>query len=191
MLRDEFGTARVIYGWHNIESELMNRYSAGSASWPRRVYAGLTAGRLASTEASILQTAHGHIVCSERERAELLERAPEARIAVIENGVDTTAFDPDRLPGDRRRIVFVGAMSYSANIDGAVWFARKVWPEVQRRLPGYHFTIVGADPATEVLALREVDGVEVTGTVPDVRPYYRDAFAAVVPLRVGGGTRLK
>jgi glycosyltransferase involved in cell wall biosynthesis len=82
-------------------------------------------------------------------------------------------------------------MDYHANVDAAVYFARDIWPLVYQRDSELRFTIVGRSPTPEVLALRSLPGVEVTGTVPDVRPYYREAVAVVVPLRVGGGTRLK
>jgi glycosyltransferase involved in cell wall biosynthesis len=87
-------------------------------------------------------------------------------------------------------------MDYHANVDGVVNFAREVWPQVRDRqirdhLAGLTFTIVGRDPAPEVRELAAMPGVEVTGTVDDVRPFYREAAAAVVPLKVGGGSRLK
>ena len=91
----------------------------------------------------------------------------------------------------RHRVVFVGAMDYHANIDGAVFFAREVWPQVAARLPDAVFTIVGRNPSEAVSPLARGERIEVTGTVPDVRPYYRSALIAVAPLRVGGGTRLK
>jgi polysaccharide biosynthesis protein PslH len=72
-----------------------------------------------------------------------------------------------------------------------VFFATDIWPHIRRRMPDFKLAIVGANPAPAVRALAELPGVTVTGTVPDVRPYYRDALAAIVPLRTGGGTRLK
>ncbi|HVF91170.1 MAG TPA: glycosyltransferase, partial [Blastocatellia bacterium] len=91
----------------------------------------------------------------------------------------------------RNRVVFVGSMDYHANVDAAVCFAREAWPALRERNPELVFTIVGRNPAPEVRALARIPGVEVTGTVGDVRPYYRDALAEVVPLRIGGGSRLK
>ncbi len=182
--------APIVYDWHNIESEKMRRYAAqvkAPASW----YAALTARRLQRAERRTLQEAHGHLVCSSRERDELARCAPRARIAVIENGVDTAWFaDAPEASGPRRRIVFVGQMSYHANADAAVEFVRKAWPAIAARHPDWTLSLVGSSPPPAVLALRAAN-VEVTGTVPDVRPYYRDALAAIVPLRVGGGTRLK
>ena len=81
-------------------------------------------------------------------------------------------------------------MDYSANVDAVVWFVNNIWPELSHQHPALSFAIVGRDPTPEVRALAG-DRVSVTGTVPDVRPYYAGALAAVVPLRIGSGTRLK
>lgn len=192
-LRPELDSIPVFYDWHNIESELMENYSRQTISLVKRYYAALTARRLFAAEARILQTASGHVVCSERERAILQRREPGARVAVIENGVDKPAFDAAMKSSDpaRERIVFVGSFNYHANIEGVLWFAQSIWPAIRQRFPETKLTLVGSDPSPAVLALRDQPGIEVTGTVPDVRPYYGGAFAAVVPLLSGGGTRLK
>jgi glycosyltransferase involved in cell wall biosynthesis len=182
--------AKVVYDWHNIESEAMRRFAENPGPLARKLYARWTARRLADLERRILGSAYGHLVCSDREARQLLELAPQARVEVIDNGVDAAGYTANAAAAPDR-LVYVGAMSYHANIDAAVDFARTVWPAVRRRYPQLRLTLVGSDPAPAVLALREVEGVEVTGTVPDVRPYYAEAVAAVVPLRVGGGTRLK
>jgi glycosyltransferase involved in cell wall biosynthesis len=183
--------ARVVYNWHNIESELMSRYAENAPSLARKIYGTLTARKLAALEKDLLTNAFGHLVCSQREKDQMLEIVPGARIAVIENGVDAGAFSA--VPGTgagRKRLVFVGSMSYHANIEGAVWFTREIWPEIRRRYPDWKLTLVGSSPAPAVLALKS-ESIEVTGTVPSVAPYYEDALAAIVPLRTGGGTRLK
>ena len=183
--------APMVYDWHNIESEAMRRYSANAPSVAHRLYASITARRLAALEKEILRTADGHIVCSERERETLLGIAPAARIATIENGADLSFFNEAQPAAERRRLLFVGWMSYHANIEAAVAFTRTVWPGIRERFPEWRLTLAGLDPAPAVLALRSEANVEVTGTVEDVRPYYREAVAAIVPLRTGGGTRLK
>jgi len=185
-------SAPMVYDWHNIESEAMRRYSSRSTSLLRRGYAALTGARLERLETEALGGMFGHLVCSERERGELLARKPEARIAVIENGVDCAFFAAPGAPfEERRRLVFVGLMDYHANAEAVLFFAREIWPQVRREFRGWSLTIVGANPTPEVRALHGSDDIEVTGTVPDVRPFYREARAAIVPLRVGGGTRLK
>jgi len=184
--------APIVYDWHNIESEAMRRYGENARSMARRLYASLTARRLWRLEKGVLRAGFGHVVCSERERETLHGVAPEARIAVVENGVDTDFFQP--APADarkRRRVLFVGKMNYHANVDAAAEFARNIWPGIRARFPEWRLTIAGADPTLAVLALRGEAGVEVTGAVEDLRPLYAEAVAAVVPLRVGGGTRLK
>jgi glycosyltransferase involved in cell wall biosynthesis len=119
---------------------------------------------------------------------------------VIENGVDTEYYSDaqiEKAAGARRdapgknRIVFVGSMDYHANIEGVVNFAREVWPNLRARQPKLVFTIVGRYPSREVRELARTPGIEVTGRVDDVRPFYRKAVAAIVPLNVGGGSRLK
>ena len=188
----QFPGVPVIYDWHNIESELMERYAANTPSLLKRIYAFLTARRMAGLERWILQTGFGHLVCSDRERLQLGRHNPGKRIEVIDNGVDLEFFNAiARTPGPRRRIVFVGSMSYHANIEAAVWLARSIWPLIHAEWPDLQLTLVGSRPAKEVLSLAEIPGVEVTGTVDDVRPFYSDAIAAVAPLRTAGGTRLK
>jgi polysaccharide biosynthesis protein PslH len=190
LLARQLGHARVVYDWHNIESENMLRYAKNTGSILHKAYAAATARRLAALERAVLASALGHIVCSERERLQLLAIAPGRRVEVIDNGVDAADW---RAPGEasRDRLLFVGAMRYHANIDAAVEFARDIWPRVHARFPGWRLTVVGSDPVPAVLALRALAGVEITGTVPALEPYYREAVAAIAPLRYGGGTRLK
>jgi glycosyltransferase involved in cell wall biosynthesis len=131
-------------------------------------------------------------VCSAREQEELLRIEPSARIAVIENGVDVESFSPGaEVTPQASKLIFVGLMDYYPNIEAATSFTQRIWPLLRRRLPQLTLWIVGANPTPAVLQLGNLEGVTVTGTVPEVRPYYRDALAAIVPLRTGGGTRLK
>jgi sugar transferase (PEP-CTERM/EpsH1 system associated) len=182
--------AKLINDWHNIESEAMHSHAATMDSSARRQYARLTARRLESTERDVLDRLHGHIVCSERERLKLFAVAPQARVEVVDNGV-ATAFFAQPAPRNPQRIVFVGTMSYHPNREAAISFTRQVWPHIHQSRPEWRLSLVGATPPPDVQRLAEIPGVDVSGTVPDVRPYYHDALAAVVPLRSGGGTRLK
>ncbi len=182
----------VICDWHNIESELMRRYGRTVSGLPRRLYALQTAAKLGWLERRLLRQPFAHLVVSERDRELLLDIEPRARVFVVENGVDVAYYsDAADAPRRRFRVLFVGAMDYHANIEAAGRFAREAWPALHRAAPELVFTVVGRAPTPSVRALESLPGVEVTGTVPDVRPYYREALAAVIPLRVGGGTRLK
>ncbi len=184
--------APLLFDWHNIESEAMSRYAGGAPTPAHRLYARVTAKRLFALEGSILSRAAGHLVCSSREAETLRSRVPGARVAVIENGVDTRAFGrPTAAIRERDALVFVGSMNYGPNIDAVLHFAREVWPLVRDRFPQWRFLVVGSDPPAAVKNLADQRGIEVTGSVEDVRDYYSHALAAVVPLRMGGGTRLK
>jgi polysaccharide biosynthesis protein PslH len=183
----------IVCDWHNIESEVLRRYSETTRSIARRIYARHASRKLEQYERRFLGQCALHIAVSGRDADTLRRFDADAQVAVIENGVDALQFaDADgESDSRRRRVLFVGAMDYHANIEGAIFFARDVWPELAKSLPDAVFTIVGRNPAATVRSLADGERIEVTGTVPDVRPYYRDAWLAVVPLRVGGGTRLK
>jgi glycosyltransferase involved in cell wall biosynthesis len=192
----------IICDWHNIESELMSRYSEREGNLLRRAYAHRTARLMRNFEQRALDEFDAHVSVSDRDAERLHKLNSKARIFVIENGVDAAHYADEqldhaartaqRVPHDTpNRIVFVGSMDYHANIDGALGFSREVWPRLRERKPDFTFTIVGRDPPSEVRELESLPGIEVTGTVDDVRPYYREAVAAVVPLKVGGGSRLK
>ncbi len=119
-----------------------------------------------------------------------------ARVRAISNGVDSTHFDPARTtppPFDTARptFVFTGALDYPPNIDAVAWFARTILPLVQQTLPAAQFFIVGSGPTAEVQALAGLQGVTVTGRVPDVRPYIAHAAAGVAPMRIARGIQNK
>jgi len=188
----------ALVDWQNIESELMWRYAENTPSLVKQLAAQRTARLLERSEMMLLKSADGHTVASERERKKLLMERPSAQITVVPNGVDTIYFEPqvsrnrknlDRV-STKSAVLFVGSMDYHANIDGVTWFAREVWPTITQRRPNLEFVIVGRNPSKEVLALAS-ENIRVTGTVEDVRPFYALAIASIVPLRVGGGTRLK
>jgi polysaccharide biosynthesis protein PslH len=180
----------VACDWHNIESELMRRFASSTPSLAKRLYAALTARKLERFERRFMPQCDLHLAVSPRDRERLAQYNPNSEILLIDNGVDSQSFawNPASQPD---RILFVGSMDYHANIEAVVSFARDVWPEIARRLPGLVFTIVGRNPPPQIRQLAEAASVEVTGTVDDVRPYYRQAWISVVPLRIGAGTRLK
>ena len=183
----------IVCDWHNIESEVLSRYSDGGVRPFRRLYGRYSAQRLAAFERWFVGQCDLHIAVSERDRDTMIRQGARTPIVVIDNGVDVARFRETGPGGGppRNRVLYVGSMDSFENSDAVTFFAAKAWPQIRRSLPGAVFTIVGRNPSREVQALASVDGIEVTGSVADVGPYYRQAIAAVVPLRVGGGTRLK
>lgn len=192
-LRAAAPQARIISDWHNIESEILRRYSETNPNPLRRLAALRTAQLLEAEELRLLRQCDAHCVASDRERERLLALAPGANITTIPNGVDFEFFRPREGaldPTSRRDILFVGSMDYHANIDAALWLLDEIWPQMRTRLPGYRLLIVGRNPSS-ALRSRASEECIITGTVDDVRPYYDSAAAVVTPLRVGSGTRLK
>jgi glycosyltransferase involved in cell wall biosynthesis len=188
----------LVLDWHNIESEVVERHSRHAATPFHRLLLQRTSSQLKRVENDLLDSCDLHLVTSERDRRTLLSRRPSAKVMIVENGVDVRHFAADaeglRDQNEQRaryRLLFVGSMDYSANADAAEYFAEEVWPRLHRSFPQLVFTIVGRNPPEKIRAMGARAGTEVTGTVADVRPYYREAIAAVVPLRVAGGTRLK
>lgn len=113
---------------------------------------------------------------------------------VLANGVDEDYFHPQAThtpAAEKPTVLFCGAMDYTPNIDALRWYFTDVHAALSQQVPGLQVLIVGKDPIPEIRAYAQLPGVTVTGSVPDVRPYYQSAWLQMVPLRIGGGTRLK
>lgn len=124
-------------------------------------------------------------------RKHISKRVP---ISVIPNGVDLGYFHPESSEEVRAAeptIIFCGAMDYNPNVDALRWYFGEMHEAVRQQVPDLRVLIVGKDPVAEVKSYSNRPGVTVTGGVPDVRPFYKKAWLQIVPLRIGGGTRLK
>jgi glycosyltransferase involved in cell wall biosynthesis len=170
---------------HNVESVLVRRM-AGSSSGLRRL------ALLAESRAvrALERRAAGFdavMVVSEVDRAALDDVLTHPRVLVVPNAWD----EPTPLPPAAEPVAsFVALLSWGPNIDAAVWFSREVWPLVVHALPEARLRLVGRNPADPVRALAGPT-VEVTGTVPDLTPWYASTRVALAPLLAGGGSRLK
>ena len=156
------------------------------------------AARLLDFERRIAREFDAAFFVSREEAAHFARLAPEAARHAdwYGNGVDAGYFDPalghpDPFPPGTRPVVFTGAMDYWPNVDAVVWFANEIFPAVRAQYPDTSFYIVGSRPGTAVNALTAVEGVTVTGRVPDIRPYLAHAHVAVAPLRVARGVQNK
>ncbi len=132
----------------------------------------------------------GCIVTSGREVAIVRASAPEVPIEVVPNGVDLAYFAPAAEPPKPYTLVFNGVLDYRPNLDAALFLAQEIWPLVVARCPEARLSIVGRNAGVDLRDLRR-PGIELIGEVPDIRPYIQGAAAVVVPIRMGGGTRLK
>ena len=187
---------RLIYDAHNAEWVLQDRAWRADArrlaGWPAALYSRLQTVKLRRFEARLLAAADATVAVSAADAAALQPLAPTARLTVVPNGIDTDAYAPTGAPEDDDLCVFTGKMDFRPNVDGVAWFVHDVWGRVRDARPTARLRIVGRDPSPRVMALDDAaTGIAVTGAVPDVRPHLAAAGVVVVPLRVGGGTRLK
>jgi sugar transferase (PEP-CTERM/EpsH1 system associated) len=181
----------------DVDSEKWRAYAA-TAPLPMRWLHRREWRRVAALEARIARECDWSTFVSADEAALFtrLQPAYADKIRAISNGVDHAYFDPAQhfdppFAADRPNFVFTGTMDYPPNIDAVTWFARAILPLIRRRAPDACFHVVGANPTAEVRALAALDGVLVTGRVPDVRPYLAHASAAVAPLRIARGIQNK
>lgn len=176
---------------HNVETMIWRRYSENAPNAIAQRYLRLQADRMFAFERKVCRTAR-HVIAVSNEDARLMREMFGVKdVSAIPTGVDVEFFSPPG-EGERAGVVFVGSMDWLPNIDGIRWFCDEVLPLVRRSIPDCTLAIVGRTPSREIRALAERDKlIRVTGTVPDVRPYLWSAAISIVPLRIGGGTRMK
>ncbi|QDW36625.1 glycosyltransferase [Bradyrhizobium sp. KBS0727] len=177
---------------HNIDYDLARQYTRTGGSLLRRLYAEANWRKLRREELGTYRRADGVYLCSVADQQRLLDDIPGARTMVIPNAADVDFYKPrptDPQP-DGRTIVFFGLMSYMPNIDGATHFIQDIWPRIAEANPDARCKIIGGSPSPQLLALAG-PRIAFTGFVPDLRPLIAAAAAVIVPLRLGGGTRLK
>lgn len=175
----------------DVDSEKWSQYATQSAPPLRWVYRR-EARLLGAFEARAARAAFATLVVNERERSALHRLAPEVEPLVVPNGVDLRAFAPPAHPARDERVCFCGVMSYRPNDEGVTWFLRHVWPRVRSARPNALMTIVGAEPRRQLRRLADaVGGVEVTGSVLDVRPHLSAAAVFVAPLHLARGVQNK
>lgn len=152
----------------------------------------LEAVKLRWYERARMPTFDGCLVCSTHDARHVGREAPNVPTIVVPNGADLDHFVPSRRPrATEPTLLYVGSMNYYPNIDAVQFFFDEMYPKIRQTVSDVRIQIVGHAPPPHIQRLGERDGVEVTGSVPDVRPYYDRSAVFIVPLRLGGGTRLK
>jgi sugar transferase (PEP-CTERM/EpsH1 system associated) len=163
-----------------------------TAAVPRCWIYAAEARSLSDFEARAARTAQAVLVVNERERDLIVGLEPAANVNVLPIGVAIDDLRPAGPPSTGQGVVFCGVMNYRLNEEGALWFARTVWPMVRTRCPDARLSLVGADPTPAIRALPATDStIEVTGTVPDIRPYLWRSAVAVAPLLTARGVQNK
>jgi len=197
VVNSQASSCRRVIDFVDVDSDKWGQY-AKHKHWPLSWLYRREAERLLVFEKSVATRFDASIFVSSAEAALFKRLAPEVsgRVGFLDNGVDRDYFSPERdydNPYDEQAkvVVFTGVMDYWANVHAIKWFALQVMPLIREAVPSARLVIVGARPASEVQRLASAPGVEVTGAVPDVRPYLAHAHAAVAPLRIARGIQNK
>lgn len=176
---------------HNVESEIWRRHAENGSGWVKRNAYRIEFSKMQAYEEKMVRRFHHVIAVSENDAKLMGAWADRSHISVVPTGVDLRKFHPDlsRTAGPPL-VMFVGAMDWMPNVDAVDYFCREIWPNILQRVPTARFRVVGRNPNPLVQALAS-GNIEVTGMVPSVVEHLREAAVVIVPLRVGGGTRLK
>ena len=181
--------SRWLIHLHNVSAVRTRQRLEAAVGHRRRWLFEREAALEERAERRAVQDYDGVVVVSDADAA--LLAPPSGRpVWTVPNGVDVDRFPFTPLPAPPR-LLLSASLNYPPNADGAIWFAREVFPLVRSEVPGVRFDVVGREPGGEVRALGRLDGVDVHADVPDMRPWLEGCRVAVVPLRQGTGTRLK
>lgn len=189
---DVCGDIPVVLVEHNVEHVILDRRAANEHRWLARTYLRYQAAKLKAYEGWACAKA-GHVVAvSDLDAQQLRALAPSARVVAVPNGVDTEYFEAAGGGKRRSNLVFVGGFTWFPNLDAIGYFCDEILPRLLKLVPDVSLTVIGRHPeGAAVQKIAQHPQVELAGLVDDIRPYVDAAQAYVVPLRIGGGTRLK
>lgn len=183
----------VLLFQHNVEAAIWERHATVAGHPVKKAYMREQWRRMKAFERRECRRVEHVVAVSDADRATFERDYGVSSVTTVATGVDTDFFRPSATRTRRpHELVFTGSMDWMPNEDGIGWFVREVLPIVRASVPEAALSIVGRSPTGAVRALADAaPGITVTGTVPDIRPYLEQAAVVLVPLRVGGGTRLK
>lgn len=181
----------VVCVHHNVESALLARRASTEDSALRRAYIRLQANLTLKEERALIGSVALNVAVSADDAERLKDIDPASRVVVVPNGVDTESLSPVDTPQLTDRLVFVGGYHWFPNGDALHYFCEKILPIIRQMRPGISVRWIGKCPTHVRLVMSDRYGIDVTGFVDDIRAEVSAASCYVVPLRVGGGTRLK
>lgn len=176
---------------HNIESSIMRRYASVAENPLIKFGIWIEYLKMRLYEHATWKKFDLCLVCSAAEKHELQKRVPMLKADVVSNGVDLGYFTNTSPEIKKHLLVYVGQMNWQPNIDAVVYFLKEMYPRIKADVSDVSFSIVGSNPPEAIKKLAQENGAKTTGYVPDTRPIVSQAEVFVVPLRIGGGTRLK
>jgi polysaccharide biosynthesis protein PslH len=181
----------VVYFSHNVEHMIWKRLCSNDSNLLRRFILAVEWRKMRRYEAKVCQRVDLTIAVSEEDRAQLQAMAPGSKNRAVPTGVDIDYFRPAGSEQNPLELVFTGSMDWHPNEDAILYFIESILPHIQLQLPEVTLTVAGRNPSDTLKLAAESAGVLLTGTVDDIRPFIARAAVYIVPLRIGGGTRLK
>jgi polysaccharide biosynthesis protein PslH len=187
---------------HNVESEIWRRHADTAGNPAKTMMYRMEFRKMLRYERAAVCKFHHVIAVSENDRSLMTRWVDGDRVTVVPTGVDLAHYRPDPAASDANAsaplITFVGAMDWEPNVDGVEYFCSEVWPTIKAEVPQARFRIVGRNPdrrvqkwASNSTTTNDVGSIEVTGRVPSIVEHLHQSAVVIVPLRIGGGTRLK
>ncbi len=190
-LKREFGLP-IVLREHNFEALIYERFARTEPNLLKCLVAKIHGRRLKREEIKFLKNFDAIAAITKEDSERMREVAPKAKISIIPAGVDTTYFQPSTLPEDANQILWIGSLGWDPNYDAVRFFLTSIFPLILKSNPEAKFDVVGSEShRVAKLAERFGDKVRLLGQVPDVRDYLAHSAVLVVPLRIGGGMRLK
>ena len=187
----EVGDVSKVLVTHNVEGNIWRRYVENESNLLKRIYIWLQWRKVAKFEEIAVGWAEGVTAVSTID-AEILQAGfSRGKVSVIENGVDLDYFHGFKVAGNNPTIVFTASLDWRPNQDAIRFFHGEIFPLIRLRIPNIEVLYVGRDPPRDIITMGRQTGVTVTGTVDDIRPWVGRAQVYVVPIRIGGGSRLK
>jgi glycosyltransferase involved in cell wall biosynthesis len=183
-------TRRTVWMLHDIDWSKFTRIAGLESKLSRKMRLRLHSILLKRWLPRYAERFASAITVSESDRQLLLAANPDLQLEVVPNGVDTALLQPLPFKNPSPSLIFVGDMAYRPNIDAMLYFSQQIFPHIQSQVPNVELWIVGKDPSSEVKRLND-NVIHVTGRVENVTPFYKESSVCIVPLRAGGGTRLK
>jgi polysaccharide biosynthesis protein PslH len=185
----------ILLNCHNVEHVILHRYAAMERNPIKKCYASLESSLMGSAEANGCSRISHAMVCSRIDREALQKLCLNLAITVAPNVVDTDSITPtisENPSGTAPVLLFQGIIDWYPNRDAVDYFARNIFPLIQAECPQARFVVAGRNPPKDFVdSFKYEPNIELTGTVPDIRPYLASASVVVIPLRLGGGTRIK
>ncbi len=175
---------------HNVESLLLQRRLENEQGIFKKWFFSRQQKLLEQFERNACQNVHSIITCSENDLTTLKGFAPQIQIDVVPNGVDTSYFAPlFSEPEEPHSMIFIGGLNWFPNYDALEWFDTCIFPEILNHFPDAHLHVIGT--MGDTLPWKHPQATSCYGFVDDIRPHMAKASLFIVPLRIGGGTRLK